>query len=250
MGVELERKGSLLCLTLNREERLNALDTDMRTAIAEALNAASEDDEVRAVVLTGKGARAFCAGQDLHESQQLSPEAGDAWMDTWQRFFAAVSQCRKPIVAAVNGTAAGAGLQLALMADLRVAVPTARFLMAEINVGLPAIAGSYLLQTHLGQARMRELVLTGRVFTAEEASEWGLVQETRPPDQLLERAEAMALHLAEKPPVAMRLTLEMLRGMMRRGLSEAETAAVQYQSEAIATGEPQAQMARFFEARR
>lgn len=248
-GVALERRDSILWVTLDRPQRLNALDAGARALIVDGLESASESNEVRAVVITGRGDRAFCAGQDLNESSALAPDAGEDWMDTWRRFFSGVSDCRKPIVAAINGVAAGAGLQLALMAHLRLAVPAARMLMAEVNVGLPAIAGSCLLDAHLGQSRMRELVLTGRAFTADEAAAWGLVHELCGPDQLVSRAQAAAEMLAAKPPVAMALNLSFFRDLLRARLSEAEEKAAVYQSEAIATGEPQVAMQQFLAAR-
>lgn len=245
LGVTLEQQDPVLWITLERPRRLNALDADARTRIVDGLKFASECKEVRAVVIMGRGDHAFCAGQDLNESSTLAPDAGENWMDTWRRFFSGVTDCRKPIVAAINGVAAGAGLQLALMAHLRVAVPAARLLMAEVNVGLPAIAGSCLLDVHLGQSRMRELVLTGRTFTADEAADWGLVHELCEPDQLLSRAQAAAEMLADKPPVAMALNLSFFRDLLRARLSDAEEKAAIYQSEAIATGEPQVAMQQF-----
>jgi len=248
-GVTLERQDPALRVILDRPHRLNALDVDARAGIVEALQFASECEAVRAVILTGRGDRAFCAGQDLNESSALAPDAATDWMDTWRRFFSGVTECRKPIIAAINGVAAGAGLQLALMAHLRVAIPAARLLMAEVNVGLPAIAGSCLLDIHLGQSRMRELVLTGRAFTAAEAADWGLVHELCTPGQLHNRAQAVSTILADKPPVATALDLSFFREMLRARLSEAEEKAATYQSEAISTGKPQSAMQRFLASR-
>lgn len=248
VGVTCEQQGSILWVTLERPHRLNALDADARTRIVDGLQSASECKDIRAVVITGCGERAFCAGQDLNESSALAPDAGENWMDTWRQFFSGVSGCQKPIVAAINGVAAGAGLQLALMAHLRVAVPAARLLMAEVNVGLPAIAGSCLLDVHLGQSRMRELVLTGRTFTTDEAAEWGLVHELCAPNQLRSRAQAAAQMLAHKPPVAMALNISRFRDLLRSRLSDAEEKAAVYQAEAIATGEPQTAMRQFLTA--
>lgn len=243
------RRQSILTVTLNRPDRLNALDADMRARLCSILSEASGDGRVGAVVLTGAGERAFCAGQDLNESAALSGTAGAGWMHTWRDFFEGVSACRKPLVAAINGVAAGAGLQLALLADIRMAVPDARLLMAEVNVGLPAIVGSCLLTQHLGHSRASELVLTGRPVPASEARRWGLVHDLIAPKDLLSRASEAAQELADKPPVAMRLTLGNLRRALRAELAETEQAAQSYQTEAIATGEPQEAMARFLSAR-
>lgn len=250
MILATRRQDEVLTVTLNRPERLNALNAELRTAICDLLASAAEDDRVRAVVITGAGERAFCAGQDLTESAALAADAGPEWMAGWRRYFDVMSRFPKPIVAAINGVAAGAGLQTALMADLRVAVPSARLLMAEVNVGLPAIVGAYLLSIHLGMSRAVDLVLSGRTVLAEQAMQWGLVHGLAEPAELAAQAGAMARHLAQKPPNAMRLTLGNLRGALRQGLAEAESAADRYQSEAIATGSPQVAMEHFLARQR
>jgi enoyl-CoA hydratase/carnithine racemase len=237
-------------LALDRPRVLNALDTATRLAVAEALEACARDPQVAAVVLTGRGDRAYCAGQDVNESAALGPGDGPGWMASWEAYFAALSSFPKPIVHAVNGVAAGGGLETALLGDVRVAVPSARFLMAEIDIGLPAIVGGALLLAHLGLSRTTEIVLSGRTLDADEARQVGLVHEIVPPDRLLARARARAAELAAKPPVALSLDLRWFRARLAARLREASRAAVAYQSEAIATGEPQRAMARFLERRR
>lgn len=240
----------VLTVTLNRPERLNALNAELRTALCDLLSNAADERQARAIVMTGAGDRAFCAGQDLTESAVLAASAGPEWMAGWRRYFEAVSSCPIPIVAAINGVAAGAGLETALMADIRIARPDARLLMAEVNVGLPAIVGGHLLSIHLGRSRAADLVLSGRTVLAEEAHQWGLVHGLADPEQLADRAHAMARSLAEKPPNAMRLTLGNLRNALRQGLAEAEAASERYQSEAIASGDPQQVMERFLTRRK
>jgi enoyl-CoA hydratase/carnithine racemase len=227
-------QGAVRILTLNRPERLNALDTPARRALAAHLAEAQAADTVRALILTGAGERAFCAGQDLHEGAGLQDQDAAAWMASWKGYFAALSRFTKPIVVAVNG---------------RLAAPSARFIMAEVDVGLPAITGGHLLQLHLGLSRAVELVLSGRAVAAAEAQRIGLVNEVVPADRLIDRALAVAGSLADKPPVAMRLNLERFRALLRADLEEAEDAAVAYQSEAVATGEPQRAMEAFLAAR-
>ena len=240
----------VLTIMLNRPERLNALDGELRTALCDLLTSAADEGRARAIVLTGAGDRAFCAGQDLTESAALAASAGPEWMAGWRRYFEAVSSCPIPIVAAINGVAAGAGLETALMADIRIARPDARLIMAEVDVGLPAIVGGCLLSIHLGRSRAADLVLSGRTVLCEEAHQWGLVHGLADPEHLSSRAAAMARSLAEKPPTAMRLTLGNLRHALRRELAEAEAAAEHYQSEAIASGDPQQAMARFLTRRK
>jgi enoyl-CoA hydratase/carnithine racemase len=247
--VEARQDDAVLTLRLNRPERLNALDAALRRAVGEMLDRAARNEAVRVVILTGGGERAFCAGQDLSESAALEEGAGPEWMASWRAYFDAFARFPKPIVAAINGIAAGAGLQTALLADIRVAVPGARLLMAEVNVGLPAVVGGHLLAVHVGLSRAIELVLTGREVLADEAATWGIVHEIAPPEALAERAAAVARALADKPPTALRLTMAHLRAGRREGLIEAEEAAGRYQSAAIATGAPQSAMGRFLRRR-
>lgn len=249
-SLSLMQEGRVRRLTLNRPDTLNALDADLRQRVARALREASDDPEVGAIVLTGTGGRAFCAGQDLNESADIDPDHGGAWMATWKSYFQALCACEKPIVVALNGLAAGAGLQTALLGDLRIGVEGARLIMAEVDVGLPAITGSFLLTRHLGLSRSTELVLSGRAMAAAEAREIGLLTGIVAPDALAERAQDLAAELAAKPPCAMRLTLSNLRRALAAGMAEAEDAAVAYQSEAVATGEPQKVMAAFLARRR
>lgn len=248
-AVNVANQGPVQIVTFDRPACLNALDAAMRAGLVGVLQEASRDDAVGAIVVTGRGERAFCAGQDLNESAALAPEDGYDWMAGWKAYFEALSVCAKPIIAAVNGVAAGAGLETALLADIRIATPDARFLLAEINIGLPAIVGGCLLTTHLGHSTSVELTLSGREFGAQEAYERGLLRDVVPRDVLLSKALALAEELAAKPPVAMRLTLSNLRRQLRATLAEADRASVLYQAEAVATGDPQRVMADFLAAR-
>jgi enoyl-CoA hydratase/carnithine racemase len=236
--------------TLDRPQALNALDTALRVALAEAFAVAARDDRVACVIMTGAGERGFCAGQDVKESAALGRDAGPRFMESWKAYFRALSTFPKPIVQAINGVAAGGGFETVLMGDAKLCVPDARFIMAEVDIGLPAVVGGFLLQTQLGLSRATEMTLSGRTMYAEEARHVGLVQEIAPRAQLLARARARAAELAAKPPVARALTLAKFRENFRRGLAVAETASTAYQTEALATGEPQRVMQLFLEKRR
>ncbi|WP_137389980.1 enoyl-CoA hydratase/isomerase family protein [Rhodoligotrophos defluvii] len=244
-----ERQGPILNLTLNRPRRLNALDHELRQAIASAIENADADPGVRVVSLTGNGTRAFSAGQDLHESAALKPSDGPAWMAGWVRYFSAFARVTKPLVMAVNGVAAGGGLETALLGDIRIASRNARFLMAEADIGLPAIVGQHLLGIHLGLSRTTELVLTARTLTADEACEIGLVHRVVEEGDLPVAAAEQACELADKPPTAMQLTVGRFREVLLPALLDAEQASARYQSEAVATGEPQQAMQAFFTRR-
>jgi len=244
-------EGPVRTLTLNRPARLNALDGELRNALVQELEAAAADPEVRAVVLTGAGERAFCAGQDLNESAGLSDADEASWIETWRRFFLAFLRHPKPIIAAINGVAAGGGLEIAMFADVRLAVPSARLIMAEVDIGLPTLVGSYILESHVFHSRMVEIVLSCRPVPALEAAEIGLVHRIIESDRFAAEVRALALDLAAKPPRAMALNIERLRGgwlraMERDGVFEA---LLSYQREAVASGEPQKVMAAFLAER-
>ena len=247
--LDVARSGAIAVLTLNRPARLNALSTKLRRAVVQTLAACAKDPSVRVVILTGAGERGFCAGQDLHESGELAPEDAGSWMRSWQDYFHSLGTFPKPIIAAVNGVAAGAGFETALLADVRIASHRSRFVMAEVDVGLPAIVGGHLLTLHLGRSRAQELVLTGRSLSVEEADDCGLVHEVVSPELLKVRALERAHEFASKPPNAMDLTVKFFRESCVGPLAEAELAAIAYQSDAIASGQPQAAMKAFFTQR-
>ena len=246
-----ETHGPVRLLTLNRPERLNALDAALRSAVADALGDAAEDPGIRVVVLTGTGDRAFCAGQDLNESAPLgSADEGD-WIETWRRLFAAFLDHPKPLVAAVNGIAAGGGLEMAMFADIRVAVPAARFIMAEIDVGLPTLIGGHMLEAHVYHSRMAEIVLSGRPISGEEARDIGLVHHLAEAGCVVDRALDVAHELAAKPPRAMMLNIRRFRALRMQALQRDDVfaALVDYQRESMASGEPQRVMAAFLAER-
>lgn len=250
-SLEVETIGSVRRLTLNRPARLNALDAALRRGLAEALGAAAADGGVRAVIITGAGDRAFCAGQDLNESEQLGDENSADWLESWRSFFDAFADFPKPLVAAVNGVAAGGGFEIAMLAHLRIAAPEARFLMAEINIGLPCIVGSFLVQQHLFFSRMVEILLSGRSLDAREAREIGMVHRIAPRGRLEATALAAAEELAAKPPVAMRLNIQRFNALRRASMTKlgVEEALHRLHSEALQSGEPQQVMAEFLAER-
>ncbi|GAA4549168.1 enoyl-CoA hydratase-related protein [Amycolatopsis samaneae] len=193
-------------LTLNRPQAYNSLTVELKETLLAALREAAADDAVRAVVLTGSG-KAFCAGQDLKEHVGLL-QAGDpaplrTVKDHYNPIVRAIVDMPKPVIAAVNGTAAGAGAAFAYAADLRVAAASSSFLMAFANVGLgPDSGASWTLQRLIGYGRAAELMLLGRTVDAAEALSLGLVGEVVPDDELAARAHAVAAKLAAGPTVA------------------------------------------------
>ncbi len=203
MEVELARRDAVLTITLNRPDVLNAFDEAMHAALAGALDEA-RDPAVRAVVITGAG-RGFCVGQDV--SALTGPDAiADLLRRTYHRNILALRGLDKPVIAAVNGAAAGAGLSLAAGCDVRIASRSAVFVPAFVNIGLvPDSGGSYFLTRLLGSARALEWMATGRRLSADEALALGLVTEVAEPDALQVRTQELAASMAALPTVAIGL---------------------------------------------
>jgi 2-(1,2-epoxy-1,2-dihydrophenyl)acetyl-CoA isomerase len=215
-----ERQGSVLVLTLNRPERLNAITGELLEALFQALQAANEDKDVRALLLTGAG-KAFSAGQDLTEFGEAKPDY-EAHLRRYNRVVEAISALEKPLVVAVNGPAAGAGMSLALWGDYRLAAVGASFTTAFARIGLvPDTGMSFLLPRLVGLAKAQELLYLSPRLSAEEALALGLVHRVVPAERLMEEAMGKAQELAQGPTRALALTKKLLLETYRLSLTEA-----------------------------
>jgi 2-(1,2-epoxy-1,2-dihydrophenyl)acetyl-CoA isomerase len=206
-GLRVEVDGAVATLTLDRPEALNALTIPLKVALLAALDAIAADRAVRAVILTGAG-RAFCAGQDLAERER--PDAAPLDEELHERYNPIVRALRsmgQPVIAAVNGVAAGAGASLAFACDLRIAASDARFVLAFGRIGLvPDSGATWFLPRLIGSARATELALLGDPVSAEDALRIGLVHRVVPGDQLLAEARSMADRIAASAPLALAMT--------------------------------------------
>nr|6SLA_AAA Chain AAA, Enoyl-CoA hydratase/carnithine racemase [Thermus thermophilus JL-18]6SLA_BBB Chain BBB, Enoyl-CoA hydratase/carnithine racemase [Thermus thermophilus JL-18]6SLA_CCC Chain CCC, Enoyl-CoA hydratase/carnithine racemase [Thermus thermophilus JL-18]6SLA_DDD Chain DDD, Enoyl-CoA hydratase/carnithine racemase [Thermus thermophilus JL-18]6SLA_EEE Chain EEE, Enoyl-CoA hydratase/carnithine racemase [Thermus thermophilus JL-18]6SLA_FFF Chain FFF, Enoyl-CoA hydratase/carnithine racemase [The len=215
-----ERQDGVLVLTLNRPEKLNAITGELLDALYAALKEGEEDREVRALLLTGAG-RAFSAGQDLTEFGDRKPDY-EAHLRRYNRVVEALSGLEKPLVVAVNGVAAGAGMSLALWGDLRLAAVGASFTTAFVRIGLVPNSGlSFLLPRLVGLAKAQELLLLSPRLSAEEALALGLVHRVVPAEKLMEEALSLAKELAQGPTRAYALTKKLLLETYRLSLTEA-----------------------------
>ena len=220
--VETSRDGAVLTITLNRPDVLNALNASMHKDLAAALKD-SGDPAVRAVVITGAG-RGFCVGQDLNEFREAAGDIGNRLRGSYHPNILAIRRLEKPVIAAVNGAAAGAGLSLACACDIRIAADSASFVPAFINIGLiPDSGGSYFVTRLLGYAHAFEWMTSGRKLSATEAQAWGLVSEVVEADQLAGRAAEIAGELAAMPTRGI--------GMTKRLFDAAPTATLEEQLE-------------------
>lgn len=238
-------------LTLNRPEKLNAWNTPMRNRIGRVFADWNESNAVRAIIVTGSSERAFSAGQDLDETKELKSGAeGEEWFHSWRAFYDSLRDLDKPVVAALSGVAAGSAFQFALLMDVRVGHPGSSMGQPEINSGIPSVLGPMLMQSRIGLSRTVEMVLAGRMMDAEEAHAIGLIHHlVSGYDEVMPKAREVAAMLADKPPIAMRLTKRRFREATQDAYEEAFAAGAAIQNEAYASGEPQESMRRFFAER-
>lgn len=217
-------------ITLNRPERMNSFAPGLLAGWEEAIRRAAEDDDVRVVVVTGAG-RAFCAGADLKArgdanyavaAERNAGERRNSLRYSVHRVPQALQYLDKPYIAAVNGAAVGAGMDMASMADYRIASDQARFGMSYVNVGLiPGDGGAWLLPRIVGTAKALELIWTGELFGADEALNMGYVQKVVPHERLMEEAYAFARRLADGPPIAIQLAKRLVYRAMNQTFVEA-----------------------------
>jgi len=230
-SVVIERHDAVATITINRPERRNALNTEVKVALRDALMQVTREPEVRAVVLTGAGGH-FCAGQDLAEHAATLEAAPDQVFATVDAHYApitlALATMPKPVIAAVEGVCVGAGLGFALAADLRVFSREAVLATAFTGIGLTCDSGlSYTLPRAVGEARARELVLLAESFTAEQATAWGIAGRLTSPGAALEDALALARRLAAGPTSAYAESKRLLAGSTSLEHSVADESAAQ-----------------------
>ena len=223
--IERETTGSTAIVTLNRPEKLNALSGDLRDAMLETFASVQSDDAIRAVIVTGAG-RGFCSGADLTTpAPKPPPPTQDALLDDlgWVgRQAISVYRLNKPVIAAVNGVAAGAGMSLALACDVRVGSELSRFKTVFIERNLSPDSGmSFFLPRIVGYSRAADLIYTSRMVDAEEAYRIGLLDRLVDADALLETAVEVAEQMAAWPPLALRMSKRVLQHNIECDLEDA-----------------------------
>jgi 2-(1,2-epoxy-1,2-dihydrophenyl)acetyl-CoA isomerase len=230
-----ERHEAVLTLRLNRPDRLNALNVALGTALAGALDRAGRDDSVRVVVLTGSG-RGFCAGGDLDVLRDArARNAGhelESLVRAGKQIALSIATMPKPVIGAVNGPAAGGGMNLALACDIRIASDQATFGEAFARLGLfPDFGGMYFLPRLVGAARAAELIWSARTISAAEAASLGIVNRVVPQDAFAEETKKLAFQLSAAPPMAVRAVKRMLFGAEREALERALDEEIRQQVE-------------------
>ena len=220
-SVRVDDMGHVRVLVLNRPAQLNALNLDTLSTLAQHLAAAESDPNVRAIVLTGEG-RAFSAGADIAEESQLSLGADDAWSVAAHKVIIAVHRSRMPTIAALNGLAVGAGLDLALACDIRIAAEGIWVSEGYVDIGYSPDAGAtFLLPRLVGPARAAEMIFTGRRIDVRTALDWGLLSRVVPATELHDQALELAQQVADKAPVAVELAKRLLASNAGASLEDA-----------------------------
>ena len=242
---EIETRDRIAVLRINRPEKLNAITVELAQAITRRLVQLDADPAVDGIVLTGAGERAFCAGVDLNEARDIQVHEIEDWFGAVCNIYRQILMTNKPVIAALNGVAAGAGFQMALVSDQRVAHDGIRMGQPEINAGIPSIMGSYWMSLHLGWSINQELSMTGRLMDAAEARGLGLINHLVEREAVIAKACEVAESFAGKPAVAWRRTKARFREVAMSGFDEAFRAGVLGQQEAFANSEPQALIDRF-----
>jgi 2-(1,2-epoxy-1,2-dihydrophenyl)acetyl-CoA isomerase len=242
-------------MTLNRPDSLNSLNDQMTTELAAAVKQLHQAREVRCVILTGAG-RAFCSGQDLadlktkYSNPDFVPHLGDDLRRRYHPIVVGLRDLDKPVIAAVNGVAAGAGLSLALACDLRIASERASFIEVFINVGLvPDSGNTFFLPRLVGLAKATELCFTGDKVSAAEALALGMVNKVVPAEELLSQARAWAVKLANLPTLGIALTKRLLQRSFNSDLDGQLEAEAQAQESAARSADHREGVRAFFEKR-
>jgi enoyl-CoA hydratase len=221
--VLLERRGSHAVITLNRPDKLNALNGELLQTLATVLADVKADTAIHAVVITGSGDKAFAAGADIRELHQQDSYGGRLFAEGGQHVFTMIERLGKPVIAAVNGFALGGGCELAMACHMRFASDHAQFGQPEINLGIiPGYGGTQRLPRLVGQAKALELILGGDRVNAQEALRIGLVNRVYPHAELFEQTEAFAAALAAKAPLALYACLEATQAAADTSLLEGQ----------------------------
>jgi enoyl-CoA hydratase len=240
--------GHIATITLNRPDKLNAIKPAMLVRLEEIAGELEQRDDVYVVLLTGAGDRAFSVGADINAWSSLQPlDMWRRWVRNGHRVFTRLAQMRQPLIAALNGYTFGGGLELALVADIRLAAAEAAFALPEVTIAtVPGWAGTQRLPALIGPARAKQLIFSGARIDAATAERWGLVNEVVPRAELLARARSLAGEIAANAPVSVQIAKHVIDGAGSGAYMALESLAGAL---AAATGDAREGLASFHERR-
>ncbi len=244
--------GHVLTVTLNRPAAANALNTRMGQELVQLFESVAADmPDVRCLVLTGAGDKAFCAGGDLKERRGMTDAAWAAQHVIFERMARALLDCPLPLIGAVNGAAYGGGCEIAGLCDFLYAADTARFALTEVTLGImPGAGGTQTLPRAVGERRAKELILTGRPFSAAQAAEWGLVNQVFPAGELLAQAVATAGAIAANAPIGVRQAKQSIHRGLQMSLRDGLAFEIEAYNRMVPTEDRHEGIAAFNEKRR
>ena len=210
--VKFATQGAIARVTLDRPEKLNALDPEMLAALEDAVSQAEQSREVRVIILAAAGEKAFCVGADILAWTALSPlDMWSEWVRRAHRVFERLERAKQPIICAIQGFAYGGGLELALACDMRIVADSARFAMPEVKLGtVPGWGGTDRLPKLIGSARAKQMIFTGEPIAADVAERWGLANEVVPVASLSDRVTELAEKIAGNAPVAVQTAKQLI----------------------------------------
>jgi enoyl-CoA hydratase len=219
-----ETKSNIYYITINRPDKLNALNKKTIEELGIAVSEAEKAGDVRVIILTGAGTKAFVAGADISEFADFNDRQGEELSAYGQKVFSAIEQCNKPVIAAINGFALGGGCELAMACHIRVASDNARFGQPEVKLGLiPGYGGTQRLPRLIGRNKATELLLTADMMNAQDALQWGLVNDVVPAEQLISKCEEIAKKIIAQAPLAVAATLRCVQAYYDKQKNGIET---------------------------
>jgi enoyl-CoA hydratase len=246
-----EPRDGLVRLTINRPDKLNALNDAVIAELGEAIGVIESDRSIRGVIVTGSGSKAFVAGADIGELSQQGPFDGKARAMVGQAVFRRFERLGKPVIAAVNGFALGGGCELAMACHVRIASESAKFGQPEVKLGIaPGYGGSVRLPRLVGKGRALELLLTGKMIDAQEALRIGLVNQVVPADKLLQESETMLRTMIDNGPLALQVCIEAVDSALETTLDEGLLLEANYFGLLASTQDMREGMSAFLEKRK
>jgi enoyl-CoA hydratase len=248
--IDQRKEGAVAWLTIQRPEKLNALDPETIAALTDAAGNLRDDRNLRAVVLTGAGPKAFIGGADIKVMAGLDPAAAEAFITSIHRAIAALRALPVPVIARINGYCLGAGLEVAAGCDLRIASSNAVLGMPEVKIGMPSVIEAALLPRLIGWGRTNEMLLLGENVDAAEALRIGLVEKVTAPEELDAGVEKWLASILAAGPEAVRLQKALMRQWETLTLDQAVQAGIGAFRASFATGEPNRMAAPFAAGRR
>ncbi len=220
-NIIVEKKNSTLIVTINRERALNSLNKETVAELQSAFDEYQSDSDIRCVIVTGAGSKSFVAGADIAEISELDHAGGETLARNGLKLMQTIQDFPWPVIAAINGFALGGGCELALACDIRLASTKARLGQPEVSLGLiPGYGGTQRLARLIARGKATQLIMTGEVIKADEAYRIGLVDEICEPEELMDKAQAMADEIASKGPLAIKKAKECINGGLEMTLAE------------------------------